>query len=76
MRSLSFPTPIRVSPGCTRWPLSRLLEYEAACGAVAVPELMPSQERYLSVRQVAERLGISVASVWRRSAASHRETSQ
>ena len=74
MRSLSFPTPIRVSPGCTRWSLSRLLEYEAACGAEAVAKLPPSQERYLSVRQVAERLGISVASVWRRSAASNRES--
>ncbi len=74
MSSPSFPTPIRVSPGCTRWPLSRLLEYEAGCGAVPVHELTPSEERYLSVRQVAERLGISAASVWRRSAASLRET--
>lgn len=76
MKSLSFPTPIRISPGCTRWQFSRLLEYEAACGAEAVAELPPSQERYLSVRQVAERLGISVASVWRQSAASNREATQ
>lgn len=62
----SFPTPVRLSAGATRWRLSDLEAYEAACAGEAIPERRNAEnERFLSARQVAHRYGASVPTVWR-----------
>lgn len=60
-----FPKPERVGTACTRWKLSDLLAYEARRDGKEPPTLAPEQERWLSARQVGERYGASVTSVWR-----------
>jgi len=66
-RSSLFPHPYHMGPGrsCTRWRLSDLLAYEAASTGETPPALAPLEERYLSVKQVAERYGASVPTIWR-----------
>lgn len=59
-----FPAPVRLR-GVTRWPLSGVLAYEAACRGEPAPELPPADERYLTARMVAERLATSERTVWR-----------
>ena len=70
-----YPTPIHFGPGCTRWPLSTVLAYEAACAGVVAPELSPDQERYLTASQLASRHGVGEATVWRRAAGRQRRGS-
>jgi predicted DNA-binding transcriptional regulator AlpA len=65
MTHSKFPQPVKFE-SCTRWPLSALEAYEAQSQGRPAPKPRPSEEeRYLSVRQVAERLGVAVATVWR-----------
>jgi predicted DNA-binding transcriptional regulator AlpA len=72
----AYPIGRRIGPGCTRWRLSDILAYEAACAGESAPSLPPDQERYLSARQLALRHGVGVATVWRRSAAAQRKSSE
>lgn len=66
---IQFPRPVKFR-SCTRWPLSALEQYEAEClGRPAPSTRPPESERYLSVHQVARRLGVSVPTVWRWSSA-------
>lgn len=60
-----FPVPVRLSAGCTRWKLSEILKYEAARAGSPPPTIDPSEDRYLSDKEVAERFDVSRASVWR-----------
>jgi len=63
---MQFPTPSKFSGGSTRLALSRLESYEARCAGEPEPAPRDSRnERYLSVKQVAERYGVSVATIWR-----------
>lgn len=63
---MQFPSPIKLSAGSTRWPLSALEAYEAACKGQSAPHPRnTAEERYLSVKQVAARYGASVPTVWR-----------
>lgn len=51
--------------GSSRWRLSEIMRYEAERAGTPVPHLEPQAERYLSARAVAERLDVSVSTVWR-----------
>jgi len=63
---MQFPEPIRLGENTTRWRLSDLERFEAAAAGEPVPRRRdPADERYLSVRQVADRLGSSIPSIWR-----------
>ena len=70
-----FPRPTRLSTSTTRWALSDVVRYEAEI-ADTIPRPI-EQERWLAVRQVAQRFGVSVATIWRWSAdaAANREVS-
>lgn len=35
----SFPPPVKLSPGCTRWPVDRILEWEKNLQATEGPKL-------------------------------------
>lgn len=61
----TFPNPIKLSPGATRWRLSDLERYEAAARGESVRPRDPASERYLTVKQVAIRYSASVPTVWR-----------
>lgn len=62
---MKLPEPIKLN-GSTRWCLSQLEVIEAHARGVSNPEPLPSeQERYLSVKQLAERYGVSVPTIWR-----------
>lgn len=63
-----YPLPVRIGPNCTRWALSSVLAYEAACAGESAPELSPEKEKYLTARQLAYRHGVCEATVWRRAA--------
>jgi predicted DNA-binding transcriptional regulator AlpA len=60
----AFPAPIRLG-GATRWPLSGVLRYEAACRGETAPEISALDERYLTAKMVAARLATSERTVWR-----------
>lgn len=61
-----FPKPVSMGPGCTRWRLSELEQYEAhVANDPTAPLRDRADDRYLNVRQVADRLGISIPTVWR-----------
>lgn len=62
----TFPAPVKLSPGSTRWRLTELAGYEAALTGTAPAQVA---ESYLTVAQVAKRYGVSVATIWRWSAA-------
>ncbi len=63
---MQFPSPIKLSAGSTRWRLSSLEAYEAACAGRSEPKPRNAvDERYLTVKQVAVRYGASVPTVWR-----------
>ncbi len=65
-REILHPQPVKIGDGCTRWRLSDLERYEAARAGEQEPSpRKPEDERYLSVKQVADRYGASVPSVWR-----------
>ena len=57
---MNFPQPEKISEGATRWPPSRLIAWEQSRGIE-----MPSPSGMLTVKQVAERYGVSIATVWR-----------
>ena len=66
-----FPEPVRLSRNTTRWLLDDLEQHEAHLeGRVHEPGSSP--KTYLSVRQVADRYGVSVCTVWRWAAATTR----
>lgn len=58
-----FPVPVRFGERAIRYRLSDLERYEAALAGEPPPENLA--ERYLTTREVADRLGVSVPSVWR-----------
>ena len=63
---MKFPRWIHLGPNCTRWRLSDLEAYEARCSGGPEPlARSPENERYMSVRQVAERYETSVPTIWR-----------
>jgi len=60
-----FPAPVKIGPA-TRWRLSDLEAFDArAAGEIAPEPRAPQDERYLSVKRVAERYDTSVSTVWR-----------
>lgn len=66
MNANDFPTPVKFSDGCTRWVLSDLEAFEALrLGRPIPPRRSSEDERYLSARQVADRLGTSTSTIWR-----------
>lgn len=63
---MKFPTPIHLGPCATRWRLSDLERFEAACSSRSVASLRDAlEERYLTVKEVSARYGASVSTVWR-----------
>jgi hypothetical protein len=62
---LSFPKPIKLSSNCSRWPLSRLEQYEAERVGHEYKQRLPADEVYLSDYQVAARYNVHKNSVWR-----------
>lgn len=70
MNRPAFPQPQKLSPAVTRWRLSDLVAYEAETSGGQAQKI--DQEVFLNVGQVAKRYGVSVATVWRWSAASGR----
>lgn len=71
----TFPRPVAVGVRATRWRLSDLLVYEARCAGTPTPELDPTQERFLTARQVAERLGVATSTIWRYAGLATKEAS-
>lgn len=64
-----FPKPIKLGPSVTAWALSDLERFEhARRGSTDTAERAPVDERYLRPREVAERYGITLATLWRWSA--------
>ena len=35
VRQGNFPKPVKLSPGCSRWPIEELITYEEKCAAVS-----------------------------------------
>lgn len=74
MQTVPFPLPVRLGVQATRWRLSDLETYEARiAGEPDPPPRDRASDRYLSVRQVADRYGASVPSVWRWTAQARQE---
>lgn len=61
----AFPNPRHLGANCTRWPLSALLQYEAARNGEPTPQLSPDAERYLTADEVAARYSVGKTTVWR-----------
>jgi len=61
----NFPQPVKLGDSATRWRLSEVMAYEAARTGAAPPKIDPAYEQYLSVRVVAERMGVACSTVWR-----------
>jgi len=62
----TFPAPLRLSAGATRWRLSDLEAYEATCAGESNPSRRGTDtERYLSVKQVADRYATTPPTIWR-----------
>lgn len=68
MQGAIFPRPVKLGAGATRWPLSKLIEYESRQRGTEPPEISPAQERYLTASETAARLGVGVGTIWRWSA--------
>lgn len=61
----TFPHPVKLGPNCSRWPLSRLEQYEAARIGDEYKPRPTADEIYLTDYQVATRYGVHKNSVWR-----------
>ncbi|SEO55565.1 hypothetical protein [Aquisalimonas asiatica] len=68
MSKIPFPDGHRLSGGVTRWDPSELAEWEKSQGLD-----LPPLKGMPSVRQVAERYGVSVPTVWRWAASGRQE---
>ncbi|WP_148045577.1 hypothetical protein [Salinisphaera orenii] len=62
---MRFPSPTKLAPNCSRWPLSALEKYEADRLGYQHESRPPDREIYLSDIQVAARYNVSRNSVWR-----------
>lgn len=60
-----FPRPERIGPHVTRWRRSSIRAYEAALRGEPPRDLDPADEQYLTVREVAERYRVGIATIWR-----------
>ena len=65
-----FPLPLRFGSRAIRYRLSDLQKFEAAVSGEPPPEI--TSEQYLTAREVADRLGVSIPSVWRWTEAARR----
>lgn len=59
-----FPEPVRLTGKITRWRESELCEFDGS--------EPPATERFLSVKEVAQRYGVTTASIWRWQASSRK----
>lgn len=64
-RNIPFPQPHKLAPGASRWALSDLLAYEAACRGEDSPPQLTEGERFLKSHEVARRYDVGSATVWR-----------
>ena len=62
---MQFPAPTKLGPNCSRWPLSRLEQYEAGRAGREYTPRPTDQEIYLTDIQVAARYNVARNSVWR-----------
>lgn len=65
MNRTAFPRPIKIANGTTRWPLSAVVRYESALAGTLAPSIPPESERFLSVRDLSERLHVTRSTIWR-----------
>lgn len=61
----AFPQPFRIGNAAARWRLSDVAAFESERTGKPAPEIGPANERYLSARVVAQRMGVSASTVWR-----------